>query len=69
MSSKALSSSAMPKPSPKLDPAFEKTAACVLATRHPGWAPTWVDRRDHEAGVIEWDGPLLDGWEPADAPH
>jgi hypothetical protein len=30
----------------------------------PAWAPTWKDRRDHEPGVVEWDGLLLDGWEP-----
>lgn len=30
----------------------------------PLWAPTWADRRDREPGVIEWDGLLLDGWEP-----
>ena len=33
----------------------------------PTWAPTWKDRRDHEPGVIEWDGLLLNGWEPAGA--
>ena len=31
----------------------------------PRWAPTWKNHRDHEPGVIEWDGLLLDGWEPA----
>lgn len=30
----------------------------------PAWAPTWKDRRAHAPGVIEWDGLLLDGWEP-----
>jgi len=30
----------------------------------PLWAPTWKDRRDHEPGAVEWDGLLLDGWEP-----
>ncbi len=30
----------------------------------PEWASTWPDRRAHAPGVVEWDGLLLDGWEP-----
>jgi hypothetical protein len=30
----------------------------------PRWAPSWKDCRDHEPGALEWDGLLLDGWEP-----
>ena len=31
---------------------------------NPEWASTWRDRSDHAPGVVEWDGLLLDGWEP-----
>jgi len=39
----------------------------VIDWDNPAWALTWRGRRDHEPGVIEWDGLLLDGWEPLPA--
>jgi hypothetical protein len=33
----------------------------------PVWASKPNDKPDHEPGVIEWDGMLLDDWQPAKA--
>lgn len=34
-------------------------------TWEPRWAPLYrKEARDHEPGVINWDGLQLDGWEP-----
>jgi hypothetical protein len=41
-----------------------KRSGCHIVEWKPEWASTWRDHRDHEPGVVEWNGLLLDGWEP-----
>lgn len=39
-----------------------KGSGCHIVELKPEWASTWRDHR--EPGVVEWNGLLLDGWEP-----
>lgn len=57
-----------PRPIDTLDPTQPALVHDRLNDRifewRPVWAGTWPDRRDHDFGVVEWDGLLLDGWSP-----
>lgn len=58
----------VPRPIDSLDPTKPALVHDQLNDRvfewRPEWAPTWQTRRPHEDGVVEWDGLLIDGWEP-----
>ena len=61
---------ALPSPHPMVS--FDPTQPALVHDQlndkvfewKPEWASTWHNRRDHAPGVFEWDGRLLDGWEP-----